>query len=940
MLRYGIPEYRLPKDILDLEVNLILDLGVKLSTNVTLGKDYTVSSLKEDGFEAIFLGLGAWDSSKMRVQGEEAEGVLPGIEFLKNFSLRKKANIHGKVLVVGGGNTAIDCARTALRLGAMEVRLLYRRTRNEMPANEMEIVEAEHEGVEMDFLVAPVRVIQENGRLDRSRVHPHGARRARRQRAAESEAGPGIRVRHRLRLRDRRDRSEHPISEFADGKVPHFLPLGEVLNLTRWQTIQVNEKTFETSVDGVFSGGDVVTGAATAIEAIAVRDARPPTRSTPTSEPARRSPSRSSSSAARTPTTTSRSRTCGMGRATRAARCRPSPPEERKKSFNEVEQGYTAEDVKREAFRCLECGCTALFDCDLRRFATEYQVDIASFIGEAKEYKIDRSHPLIELDPNKCILCGKCVRVCGEIVGVAAYGFINRGFNTVVKPALGGSLMETDCVSCGLCVSACPTGAIAAKIPLAKPGPWKTEPNPTVCHYCGVGCRINYDTFGDSLVKSSPYEQDCPTDGNHCKKGRFGYHYVQSAERLRPGQDPHGARAAGNAPLDETIRYAAMRLKELQRRYSGSEIAVFVSPRLTNEEAYLAQKFARIALKTHNVTSFAHLVNRDLFCPEVVSTASYRDWSDAQAIVVVNSNTDEEHFVVDLLCKKAIRKGGKLIYIGPEENRVSEFAEVQLTCKAGDEGRVLLSLLDEVASLGRLDWGDWPELAARRRGGPPADGGDLCGVKRADLREAAGIVAKSILKVLVFNKDYRGTRTARDERLFAEIARALGCSILALREKSNMQGILDMGVHPAWMPGYVPTGDEAAIEELEKDWCVALRDLEPGSTDIAELLRQKKIKVAVVIGEDPLGNEGYPKRPAGWASRGRFPSGRRSLPDRDGQRGECRPAAQQHGRDARERSRTRSGGCSGSRGPSLRWREWRPGRSSARSPARWGTASR
>jgi len=152
------------------------------------------------------------------------------------------------------------------------------------------------------------------------------------------------------------------------------------------------------------------------------------------------------------------------------------PLDERRKSFSEVEQGYTAEDVKREAFRCLECGCTALFDCDLRRFATEYQVDISSFMGEAKEYRIDRSHPLIELDPNKCILCGRCVRVCSEIVGVAAYGFINRGFNTVVKPALGGSLLETDCVSCGLCVSTCPTGAIAEKIPLAKPGRGRRRP--------------------------------------------------------------------------------------------------------------------------------------------------------------------------------------------------------------------------------------------------------------------------------------------------------------------------------------------------------------------------------------------------------------------------------------------------------------------------------
>jgi formate dehydrogenase major subunit len=857
MLRYGIPEYRLPKDILDLEVNLILDLGVTLSTNVTLGKDFTVASLKDDGFEAIFLGLGAWDSSKMRVQGEDAEGVLPGIDFLKNYSLRKKANIHGKVLVVGGGNTAIDCARTALRLGADEVRLLYRRTRNEMPANEMEIVEAEHEGVRMDLLVAPVRVIQQGSRLtglecirmELGEPDASGRRSPKPIRGSEfvidcdfaiAAIGQGTKI-----------------TEFVEGKVPNFLPLGEVLNLTRWQTIQVNERTFETSVEGVFSGGDVVTGAATAIEAIAAgRKAAHAIDTYIRNGKAQPEPVEFFSRKDTYHDVTIEDLRDG---ARYPRRQMPAlSPEERRKSFTEVEQGYSTEDVRREAFRCLECGCSALFDCDLRRFATEYQVDITSFIGEAKEYKIDRSHPLIELDPNKCILCGRCVRVCSEIVGVAAYGFINRGFNTVVKPALGGSLMETECVSCGLCVSTCPTGAIAAKIPLAKPGPWKTQQNATVCHYCGVGCRMNYDTFGDSLVKVSHYEQPCPTDGNHCKKGRFGYNHIQDAERLRLGKIRTG-RELQDSPLEETIRYAAMRLKELQRRYSGNEIALFVSPRLTNEEIYLAQKLARIGLKTHNVTSFAHLVNRDLFCPEVVSTAAYGDVADAQAIIVINSNTDEEHFVADLLHKKAIRKGGRLIYIGPEENRVSQFAEVQLICEQGGEGRVLLTLLREVASLGKFDWSDWPELercvAALGDGKP----GESPGVAPADLREAAGILAKSILKVLVFNRDYRGKRTARDERLFAEVARALGCSILALREKSNMQGLLDMGANPSWLPGYVSTQDDAAIEDLEKDWCVALRDLEPGQTEIGELLRKKKIKVAVILGEDPIGCEGYPK---------------------------------------------------------------------------------
>jgi formate dehydrogenase major subunit len=844
MLRYGIPEYRLPKEILDLEVNQILDLGVSLSTNVTLGKDFTISSLKQDGYDAVFLGIGAWDSSKMRVQDENAVGVLPGIEFLKNFGLHKKIDIHGRVLVVGGGNTAIDCARTALRLGAAEVRLLYRRTRNEMPANEMEIVEAHHEGVQMDFLVAPVRVVKSGDRvtgleclkMELGEPDASGRRSPKPVRGSEfvvdcdfviAAIGQGTKV-----------------QELVDGHVPNFLPFGEVLNLTRWQTIQVNDKTFETSVEGVFSGGDVVTGAATAVEAIAA--GRKAAHAIDTYIRKGKAEPEPFEFVSRKDTFRKVTiEDLNEGPKHERSPMPSLPVDERVKSFVEVEQGYTTEDMKRESLRCLECGCVSLFNCDLRRFATEYQVDISQFTGEAKEYRVDRSHPLIELDPNKCILCGRCVRMCGEVVGVAAYGFINRGFNTVVRPAMGGSLLDTECVSCGLCIGTCPTGAIVDRIPLAKPGPWQTTQTPTTCHYCGVGCGLKVDTFGDSIVKMSRDDDAQATLSNHCKKGRFGYDYVQSPERLVRGMIRAG-RELQNASLEETIEYTGMRLKELTRRYSGKEIAVLVSPRMTNEEIYLAQKLARVACKTHNVTTLAHLVNRGLDCPEVLSSASYADAADAQAIVVVNSNMEEENFVADLLVKRAIRKGGKLIFVGPEDSRLSRLAEVRLHCKEGAQVGVMRALMNSGGESGGSAGG----------GANSADG---TGVDAADIAEARKVLDGSILKVLVFNKDYRGARREGDERVFAEAAEALGCSILALREKSNMQGLLDMGASPGWLPGYVGHDDEAAVEDLEKDWCVVLRDLDRSAEDVADLLRQKKIRVAIILGEDPVGNEDFPR---------------------------------------------------------------------------------
>ena len=858
MLRYGIPEYRLPKDVLDLEINQILDLGVQLSTNVQLGRDFTVASLKQGGYDAIFLGLGAWDSSKMRVEDEDSPGVLAGIDFLKQFGLKRRIDIHGRVLVVGGGNTAVDCARTALRLGVAEVRILYRRTRKEMPANETEIVEAEHEGVKMDFLVAPVRVLRgENGRvagvecirMDLGEPDQSGRR------SPRPIRGSGFRIDCEFVIAAIGQGTR--VQELVDGRVPNFLPLGESLSLTRWQTVEVNQRTFETTVDGVFSGGDVVTGAATAIEAIAAgrKAAYAIDRyvATGRAEPepvevySRKDAYRKVLASDLAPGSTDGRRSMPV-----------LPPAERALSFAEVETGYSREDLRRETARCLECGCSALFTCDLRRHATEYGADVQTFMGEAVEHRVDRRHPLLVLDPNKCVLCGRCVRICSELVGVAAYGFVKRGFDTVVKPALGDSLLDTECVSCGLCIGTCPTGAIAEKLPLTKPGPWKTTRVESVCHYCSAGCRLGYEVSGTTLVQVSRAADDAGTGGNHCRKGRFGYGHVQSAERLRWPLLRVG-RELQETSLDEALRYSAMRLKELTRRYSGDQVAVFVSPRLTNEEIYLAQKLARLALRTHNVTSLAHLVNRELQAPEVVSTASYADIVDAQALLVVNAALDEESFAVDIACKQAIRKGARLVYVGPEDNLTSRFAELHLRCLPGGQAFAVLGLLKDYVALRPSALDDRPELVQA-----VADLSDerlekLSGVARAASREAAAILAKTILKVMLFNKDYRGSRLAHDERLFAQAAAAMGCSLLALREKANTQGLLDMGADPRWLPGYVdPEGGEA-LEQMEKELGVVLRDLSPPSLDVAQLLRDKKIKVAVVLGEDPVGAPGFPQ---------------------------------------------------------------------------------
>ena len=202
MLRYGIPEYRLPKELLDKEIYWITDLGVTVKTNSALGKDFSIADLKEQGFDAIYLAFGAQKAKGMRLPGEdEIEGVLGGIDFLWQLQCETKPEIYGNVVVVGGGNTALDAARTARRLGADKVTILYRRTRNEMPAHPMEIDAALEEGVELILLSAPTELVAGKRPAQGPDLHPHGAGRSRRQRPAQPRPDSGLRIQPALRFR-------------------------------------------------------------------------------------------------------------------------------------------------------------------------------------------------------------------------------------------------------------------------------------------------------------------------------------------------------------------------------------------------------------------------------------------------------------------------------------------------------------------------------------------------------------------------------------------------------------------------------------------------------------------------------------------------------------------------------------------------------------------
>ncbi len=339
MLAVGIPSYRLPKEVVRREISALQDLGVDIRTGQTLGRDFTLEDLFAEGYEAIFLGLGAHQSNRLGIPGEDAQGVLQGVSFLRQLNLGEKLNLGERVVVIGGGDVAMDAARSALRLGAQEVTLLYRRSRDEMPAHKWDVQEAEEEGIKFLFLVTPRSFISQDGGL-------RGLQCICMELGEADESG-------------RRRPIPVPGSEFvlqadiaivAIGQAPDLSSLtGSGVELSPQDTIAVDPATHMTSRSGVFAGGDVVSGPATLIEAVAH------------GQKAAFAIDRYLSGSSRWEQELKKREERQVEvfpreeKEERREPVRVRPVEERINGFQEVVLGYDLDQAQREARRCLRC---------------------------------------------------------------------------------------------------------------------------------------------------------------------------------------------------------------------------------------------------------------------------------------------------------------------------------------------------------------------------------------------------------------------------------------------------------------------------------------------------------------------------------------------------------------------------------------------------------
>ena len=445
MLRYGIPEYRLPKKVLDREIQEIQELGVTLKNGVKIGRDISFEEIRKRA-DATVIAIGAWKSSGVGCPGEDQQGVLGGIDFLREVSLGNAPDIGKKVAVVGGGNTAMDACRTAVRLGAEEVYVVYRRTRNEMPAEDIEIEEAMEEGVTFKFLTNPAEILGENGRVKAVKLQV--------MELGEPDASGR---RSPVPVEGKFETLEVDTVIAAIGQ--KLEPAGfEGLEMTKKGNISADEATYRTSLEGVFAVGDATNkGASIAIEAIG--EANRASQVIDAYLHGREISYRRPFVSEREVTETLKAQLAEKPHAARIKMPQRSP-EERRHDFQEINLGFAEADARAEAARCLECGCHDYADCKLIRCANLYEIHPERIAGEKHPGFVEQKLVCIERNQNKCILCNLCVRTCDEVAGKGILGLVGRGFQTVIRPEFNDPATIADCANCRKCAEICPTGAL------------------------------------------------------------------------------------------------------------------------------------------------------------------------------------------------------------------------------------------------------------------------------------------------------------------------------------------------------------------------------------------------------------------------------------------------------------------------------------------------
>ena len=738
-------------------------------TNTKIGEDISFETIRRD-FDAVCVGIGAWVSTGVRCKGEDAKGVIGGIDFLRKVVRNEPIDLGKKVAIVGGGNTAMDACRTAVRLGADKVYNIYRRTKDEMPADMLEIEEAEEEGVIFLNLTNPLEIISDEDGHCRQMV------------LQVMELGEP-------------DASGRRAPIPVEGKTETIdvdtviLAIGQRVNaegidgveLTRKGGLVYDKDTYMTAIPGVFAGGDCGNDKISiAVESIG--DAKKSYLIVDAylrGEEIKYEPNYYVTKKDVTPATFE----------DRERMCRPTMEqlnaEERKDNFTEVVFGYDEDQAVEEAHRCLECGCKDYFECKLISYANMYNVEPDRFAGDINEVEFHDEHPFILRDPNKCILCGLCVRACDEVMGVGALGLVKRGFDTVVMPALEQPLTETGCISCGQCVSVCPTGALQENLSLEKSVPLDTEATDTTCAYCSVGCSMHLETYGDMLVKAVPDREGAVNRGLLCGRGKFGFDCsVMEGKLLEPMARKEGKLT--EVDYHEAFMLTAKKAEALAAKYGKDAVAVAVSDRYTNEEAYVIKKFAdAIGAKTLCFN------NRENGLEKVLGVNASPNTIDellSAEVILCAGFIAKENQVIRLKLKEAAKNGAKVILINPEGYAQDHMSFVYQTVETDNTLGFLKGVAKALVDMGKgAGTEGYDEFKASVEAAAVSD----------EAKAVAELYANAKKAMIVFQQNVVSTEAAVLLGDIAVVSGHIGKArdgVLMLKAKNNSQGIIDLGI--------------------------------------------------------------------------------------------------------------------------------------------------
>jgi formate dehydrogenase alpha subunit len=540
---------------------------------------------------------------------------------------------------------------------------------------------------------------------------------------------------------------------------------------------------------------------------------------------------------------------------------------------------------------CRNCGKKG--QCALQRIRAYMKIDkkrIQRFRLPQEELPSDDSNPFFVRDHNKCVLCGICVRTCQEIVKVSAIDFACRGNNTVIAPFGNKPIAESKCVSCGECVIRCPVGAL---LPKKKTGRPSSEVK-TTCSYCSIGCGL-YLGMHDNIIVNVRGNHESPVNkGLLCVKGRFGMSFVNSPERLtkplirkniiNPPSPRYesipttftkgGKEGFVEVSWDEALPFIADQLKN----YKADEFALIASTRCTNEDNYIAQKFARVVMGSNNIDTIARLSDAPSLAALLktlrtgTSTGSISDIEKAACILVIGVNVTHSHPIIGIQIKKAVERGARLIVISPTEIDLCRFAEIWLKPYPGTDLALLMGMNKVIVDDELLDnsfikkycdnFEDFKDSLENFSFGRVER---ITGVSRGTLEEAAKIFATNKPVVILWSEGITQSSHGTDNVLsilnLSIITGNIGqgsSGLIPLFAENNTFGVFDMGCIPDFYPGYHPVTSPEVRERTESLWGSGLNSM-PGLTltEILQAVHEGKIKALYIIGSNPALNIPY-----------------------------------------------------------------------------------